>query len=134
VIDLNAPNLAGDNVRFVRYENGLVKNWGHMHVEHIEALKAQGEDIVIVPFDWVPPIVEPDFTPHIKFAIVSTLTATDKYFTADAEDNITPAAQAEWRKYRRKLRDAYKNNDAPDIVAALPGLDPYGKDPFKDFR
>jgi hypothetical protein len=55
MIDLDAPNLAGDNVRFVRYEKGLVKNWGHMHVEHIETLKAQGEDIVIVPFDWVPP-------------------------------------------------------------------------------
>lgn len=129
------PNLAGDDVRFARYDkDGKPISWGHMHRADIERLLADGDNIRIVNDDWQPPIIQPDLSMHAQFTIAQTLQQTDKYFTADASDNIDSATQAKWRQYRRALRDAAKKNSLQDVMAAIPNVDPKGVDPFQKFR
>lgn len=129
------PNLAGDDVRFVRKDaDGSPINWGHMHKENILRMQASGDNIEIVGEDWRPPVVQQDLTPHVKFTIAQTLDLTDKYFTSDSMDNIDQSMQAKWRLYRKALRDAAKFGTLQGMLANIPSADPKGNDPFQRFR
>jgi hypothetical protein len=128
------PNLAGEDVNFVRYKDGKPVSWGHMHREEIERFKADGDDIHIVSSYWAPPAPEVDHLAAARFLIAHVLAQSDKYFTSDATDNIDVKTQDKWRKYRRALRDANKEGTIEGLMAALPGDDPKGIDPFEGYR
>jgi hypothetical protein len=129
------PNLAGDNVRFARYVDGKVTTWGHMHKDHIERFRNEGHDIRIVDESWEPPPPKkPEKSLLLRVEIARILDQTDKYFTSDAMENIDAQTQGDWRQYRKALRDAAKGGTAPEMVAALPSVDPKGNDPFQKFR
>lgn len=129
------PNLVGDNVSFVVYTDGKPTSWGHMHKSNIQEVADKGTDIRIVDEGWQPPPPQlPDQKLLLQAEIFRTLEQTDKYFTADALDNIDAPTQAQWRQYRKALRDSVKKNTPQDVVAGIPTSDPKGNDPFKKFR
>jgi hypothetical protein len=125
------PNLVGDNVRCVIYNpSGDPGSWGHMHKDTIKKLQEDGIDIRIVDESWVPPAPTPPSSELLlQVQISSVLSTTDKYFTADALDNIDAPMQVKWREYRKALRNANKTGSTKDIP-----VDPKGNDPFKKFR
>jgi hypothetical protein len=129
------PNLAGDNVRFVVYTDGKPASWGHMHKSNIQEIADKGTDIRIVDESWQPPPPKlPDPKLLLQAEVFRALEQTDKYFTTDATDNIDGPTQAQWRQYRKALRDAVKKDTPQDVVAGIPSSDPKGNDPFKKFR
>lgn len=122
------PNLGGDDVRFVRRgPDGSPLNWGHMHRDHFDELVAKGEKIEEVAEDFVPPAPVHDESLRARFLIAGALERSDRYFTADALDNIAPAEQEKWRAYRKALRAASKLDKADAILANVPA-DPKGVD------
>jgi hypothetical protein len=135
------PNLAGDDVAFVRFDakTGVVTGTGHMHRDHIKAEKDAGGSIVETHWQGleigkhvidpdsgavvggVEPVTDPgDDWAHMLSEIRRRLTATDKFFTTDALDNIDQATQNRYREYRKKLRDVAKLTDPKAMQAAMP--------------
>jgi hypothetical protein len=135
-----APNLVGDDAMFARYDpaTGELLNVGHMHREHIEAETKAGAAIVehddhtaridthkldLTTRKLVPYTKPRDIQAERDLALVAIsqlLIGSDKYFTSDATDNITPQEQAQWRNWRKALRAAAKLDDPDALIAAVP--------------
>ncbi len=131
---INPPNLAGDEVSFVRKDaQGNVISWGHMHPNSVQAEREAGVNIEIVETPYVKP--PPADNPRQLIAIVAqVLSASDHYFLADSDDNISEDERGKWRIYRQTLRDAAKKSTRGEILGALPTSDPKGIDRFELFR
>jgi hypothetical protein len=148
-----APDPAVD---FVRYDpaTGAILSRGRMHPDLIAEEQKAGTAIrpADIPWDAITQdahkvdvssgkvvSMERKVDPSIKInelraAIAQALGATDKYFVGDWQDNIAAQEQAQWRTFRRALRDANKGADAATIIAALPAATPTGVDPFARWR
>jgi hypothetical protein len=137
-------NLAGDDANFVRFDpaSGEITHHGTMHRRYIKAEQDAGGAIIetsrhdvalgkhridlgtMEVVDYEPPvdharrarIEKEQALAHIR----QMLAHTDRYFTADALDNIDAKTQASWRSYRKALRAAAKMDSAQAMLAALP--------------
>jgi hypothetical protein len=129
------PNLEGHDVKWVRRDaSGKVINWGHMHRDDIARHQAAGDRIEEAPDDLQPPAAaEPDLALQMQYTIAGELAKADRYFLTDALDNITADEQAQWRAYRKALRDANKLTDPAAILAHVPKT-PKGIDAFEYIR
>jgi hypothetical protein len=151
----NFPVAPDPAVDFVRYNpDGSILSRGRMHPDLIAAEAAAGGLIRPVDQKWetitqnghkvdvgtgkivtFAPLPDPSKKlADVKAHIAKLLSDTDKYFVDDWQENITAQEKAQWKEYRKALRDANKNPDAASILAALPASMPNGQDPFARLR
>jgi hypothetical protein len=104
-----------------------ILTFGHMHRDQIEAeqrdpaaaaiivvsdrasldrhhLNVRTGDIEDCTAPRIVPVPAPDLSALLEAAIAAELARTDRYFVADALENISPAEQAQWLEYRKELR------------------------------
>lgn len=130
-----APTLDDENVAFVRRDTaGSIVSSGHMHRDHVDAEKAAGVNIEVVPEVVQISSPGPDQRTVVLFGISGALAMSDHYFVGDAIDNIDEPTQALWREYRKAVRAAAKLIDPAQMLAALPARDPKGVDQFASLR
>ncbi len=127
-----------ESVNFVRHDDdGMIIGTGQMLRVHIERRQAAGENIEIVA---EPPELPRPSTPDyvhlsvLRVLIERALAESDRYFTADAPDNVSADQQEQWRAYRRALRATYKTDDLAKAIGMLPTVNPKGADVFGDLR
>jgi hypothetical protein len=126
-----APNLAGDDVPFVRKDaSGNVTSWGVMNRQHIADEAGQGVLIEETETLYVPPPSDLTSVQLVRTASLE-MTSSDRYFLTDALNYIDAAKQKEWEEYRKELHKMLAANAEPET---LPGKNPDGHDAFAQFR
>jgi hypothetical protein len=138
-------------MKYVFYNpaNGAILSAGEMQESNLDSMIEQGYAVIKTGERLYPVIgykvdletkqivvdpVDPTREPAVKAAIRDELLRTDYTQATDASEHITESAIAEYRDYRRVLREAYNKPDFVQIVLALPERDPTGNDPFGRFR
>lgn len=138
-------------MKFVRYDanTGRITSVGEMVEANIDELLSNGDTLIKtgdrlypiagyrVDLDHLEVVVDavvPAKEPALKSAIRDELLRTDYTQAVDASEHILPEVQADWRDYRRALRNAHKLDTFDAIVDALPPHDAQGFDQFERFR